>query len=116
MSRKGRIAIGAVRAVALTKVGLKLVDVLASAGETILEAIGDRKVTANEAETLASRALRNENIKLRVKGRDVIDDQTQDHLVRAFARICANVVNATREPEPEPEPEPAEPKADDWVA
>ncbi len=59
----------------------------------IMEVIPDG-VTADEAEALAVQALGGEDIKIMIKGTDVLDDETQAHLLAFVARAVRNVVSA----------------------
>jgi hypothetical protein len=55
-------------------------------------------VSADEAEALAVEALGGEDIRVMIRGVDVLDDETQAHLVAFVARAVRNVIDAATGP------------------
>lgn len=55
-------------------------------------------VSADEAEALAVEALGGEDIRVMIRGVDVLDDETQAHLVAFVARAVRNVIAAATGP------------------
>ncbi len=83
--------------------GLALAKVLAIVPgllSKVLDAMGDSAVTADEAEGIALTALADEDVKILIKGMDVLDDKSEDMLVGLVARIVRNVVAAATGPKP----------------
>lgn len=75
--------------VALAKVGGLVITV----GTRVLAALDDG-ISADEAEDIALAAFEGEDLSVRVKGADILDDVAQAHLIAAVARLARNVVAA----------------------
>jgi hypothetical protein len=85
MNLKQSLQIGA----ALAKLGPMLMSVVTQ----VIAAIPGG-ITADEAEKIATQALADEDLKIMVKGVDIIDPETQEALLTVVARIARNVVSA----------------------
>lgn len=82
------------------QVGVLLAKIAALAPSLIakvLSVIPDG-VSADEAEALAVAALGGEDIRVMIRGVDVLDDETQAHLVSFVARAVRNVIAAATGP------------------
>lgn len=64
----------------------------------VLDAMGDQEITADEAESLALTALGAEDIRIAIRGVDVLDERSEDYLVGLVARVLRNAIAAATGP------------------
>ena len=68
---------------------LKAVSIVQSVQSEVSKLIADSDFTPDEAEAVAVKLLSGEDLKVKVKGVDIVDDKAQEYLVRGLARVLA---------------------------
>lgn len=79
----------------------KLGPVLVGVATKVVAALPNG-ISAAESETIAASAFEGEDIKVKVNGVDVIDDETQAYLVKGLARFGRNLFAAVTGPKADP--------------
>jgi hypothetical protein len=60
----------------------------------VADAIKDGRITADEAESFARELSESRDLRVKIKGIDVLDDEAQAHLAACIARVVATAVSA----------------------
>lgn len=79
----------------IVKAAMKIGPFIVELGDTVAKAVEDGDISADEAAELAETvSIQSGDLKLRVKGKDIIDDEAQSLLAKACGRIARNAIEA----------------------
>lgn len=85
---------------ALTRI-LKVLGALSSiihgVGDKVFDAVSDGQITIDEAGTMAKDLMASKDIQIRIKHKDILDDETQALLAEAVGRLVANAARLLKD-------------------